>query len=569
MTSKSGQNIRSTQANAPPTRRQLLRVLAAASVGTASFQRAIAQQAEHAKSVTADSIRNAEWVAGIDLTDEQRETAISAINDVLKKRNQLRAAKVDYDTLPAIRFDPASGDSRSRETFPNRPQWLTSTSPVSPVADNIPDHYSGCSIRQLAHLLRSKRTTAVQLTKQCIERLTEHDGVLKCVVNLTEELALQQAEKADQELAAGKDRGPLHGIPWGAKDLIAVAGYPTTWGAPQFQDRILNNTATVATKLADAGAVLVAKMSLGALAMGDKWFGGQTRNPWNTNQGSSGSSAGSASAVAARLLPFALGSETLGSIISPCRRCGVTGLRPTFGRVSRKDCMALSWTMDKIGPIAGCIDDCGIVFNAIHGKDPEDPCSVDQWFDWPMKPDLSDIKIGKIEGTGTSAADQATLEILKNLGAAIVPVTLPTEFPEWAISIMLDVEAATVFHDLIAAKNTEGLNQWPDIFRKSHFFSAVDYLHASRLRMRLMESMAEIFQKVDLYVGGNDLGISNLTGHPTVVFPTITSNSQTHSQPNCCTMTGRLYDEATLLAVAASVEAKVNLNLMPPLTEKA
>ncbi len=563
MTTEPQRNLSAT-VTAQSTRRQLLRVLATTALGTATFQRAVAQEAEKTNALTADSIRDAEWIAGIELTEEQRQTAISAVNDVLQKRAQLRTINVDYDTLPAVRFDPEIGNSKIGQKSLSQPQWLTKTTLEPATIDSISDNYAFCSIRQLGQLLRQKKVTAVQLATQCIARLKEHNELLKCVVTLTENLALKQAEQADRELATGKDRGPLHGIPWGAKDLIAVAGYPTTWGAPQFKERTLERTATIATKLADAGAVLVAKMSLGALAMGDKWFGGQTRNPWNPERGSSGSSAGSASAVAAGLLPFALGSETLGSIVSPCRRCGVTGLRPTFGRVSRKDCMALSWTMDKIGPIARRIDDCGIVFNAIHGADHGDPSSVDRWFDWPMKLDLSGIKIGRVEVAKTSAADEATLLILKDLGATIVSITLPNEFPEWAISIMLDVEAATVFHDLIVANDTEGLNQWPDIFRKVHFLPAVDYLHASRLRVRLMEAMAEVFTKVDLYVGGDDLGICNLTGHPTIVFPTVMSESKTHSQPTCSTLTGQLYDEATLLTVAELVELQANLDANRP-----
>ena len=253
---------------------------------------------------------------------------------------------------------------------------------------------------------------------------------------------MKQAERADKELASGHDRGPLHGIPWGAKDLISVAGYPTTWGATQFREQQFVTDARVAQRLDEAGAVLVAKLSLGALAMGDKWFNGQTKNPWNLEQGSSGSSAGSASAVAAGLVPFAIGSETLGSIVSPGRRCGVVGLRPTFGRVSRAGCMALSWTMDKIGPMARTADDCGAVLAAIHGRDDADPTTVDRWFHWPVKADLSKLRIGRVTNCDTSPPDQAALDILKELGATIVEIELPRGIPDSPLSSMLDVEAA-------------------------------------------------------------------------------------------------------------------------------
>jgi Asp-tRNA(Asn)/Glu-tRNA(Gln) amidotransferase A subunit family amidase len=370
---------------------------------------------------------------------------------------------------------------------------------------------------------------------------------------------MRQAEQADRELAEGKDRGPLHGIPWGAKDLIGVAGYATTWGAPQFRDQQIQKTATVARRLENAGAVLVAKLSLGALAMGDQWFNGQTKNPWNVEQGSSGSSAGSASAVAAGLVPFAIGSETLGSIVSPSRRCGVVGLRPTFGRVSRSGCMALSWTMDKIGPLARSADDCGHVLSAIHGRDDADPTTVDRWYQWPMRVDFTKLRIGRVSNCETAAPEKAALEYLEQLGATLIDVELPREIPEWTLASMLDVEAACVFQELTRSGNLDGLNAWRDIFRSSHFVSAIDYLQASRIRLKLMQQMASVFQKVDLYVGGNDLGITNLTGHPSMTLPVMMAEIEPQTRPLCCTLTAGLYDESTLLAVAAAIEAKADV----------
>jgi Asp-tRNA(Asn)/Glu-tRNA(Gln) amidotransferase A subunit family amidase len=293
--------------------------------------------------------------------------------------------------------------------------------------------------------------------------------------------------------------------------------------------------------------------------MGDKWFNGQTKNPWNLEQGSSGSSAGSASAVAAGLVPFAIGSETLGSIVSPGRRCGVVGLRPTFGRVSRAGCMALSWTMDKIGPMARTADDCGTVLAAIHGRDDADPTTVDRWFHWPVKADLSKLRIGRVTNCDMSPPDQVALDILKELGATIVEIELPRSIPDSPLSSMLDVEAACIFQPLTRTGNIEGLNSWGDIFRASHFVSAVDYLQASRARFELMKQMAHVFTSVDLYIGGDDLGIANLTGHPCMTLPVMMADVKPQSRPLCCTLTSGLYDEATLLAVARLIESKANV----------
>ncbi len=282
---------------------------------------------------------------------------------------------------------------------------------------------------ELASLIRDRQVSSIELTKLYLDRLKRFDPLLKCVVTFTEDLALKQAAQADQEIAAGHYRGPLHGIPWGAKDLIAYPGYPTTWGATPFKDRVIDVKATVAARLEEAGAVLVAKLSLGALAMGDQWFGGRTRSPWDPRTGSSGSSAGSASAVAAGLVGFAIGSETLGSIVSPCRACGASGLRPTFGRVSRHGCMTLSWSMDKLGPIARSIEDCALVFDAIHGADGLDWAAVDQPFEWPPKVALDRLKVGYIEQPNRPAENREELKILRKLGFELVPITLPEELP--------------------------------------------------------------------------------------------------------------------------------------------
>jgi Asp-tRNA(Asn)/Glu-tRNA(Gln) amidotransferase A subunit family amidase len=422
-------------------------------------------------------------------------------------------------------------------------------------------------VTELSSLIRSRQVTSTELTKLYLDRLKRFDALLKCVVNFTEDLALKQAAQADAEIAKGQYRGPLHGIPWGAKDLIAYPGYPTTWGAPQFKGRILNEKATVAARLEEAGAVLIAKLTLGALAMGDHWFGGITKSPWDPRRGSSGSSAGSASAVAAGLVGFAIGSETLGSIVSPCRACGATGLRPTFGRVSRHGCMSLAWSMDKIGPIARSVEDCALVFDAIHGHDGLDTSAVDQPFEWPPRRPLEGLKVGYVEQPRRPPDERQELHSLRAIGLELVPIKLPDGFPLEAITLMLGTEAATVFDELTRKHVSEGLNSWPDTFRQGQFVPAVEYLRAARVRTLLMRAMAKVMEKVDLYVGsGPDLVITNLTGHPTVVFPGNFSDRDGRPAPGSITLTGRLYDETTILAVAHAYQQATGNHLgQPPL----
>jgi Asp-tRNA(Asn)/Glu-tRNA(Gln) amidotransferase A subunit family amidase len=392
--------------------------------------------------------------------------------------------------------------------------------------------------------------------------------MLKCVVTLTEDLALKQAAKADAEIAAGVYRGPLHGIPWGAKDLISYPGYPTTWGATPFKDRVINDKATVAARLEEAGAVLVAKLTLGALAMGDMWHGGKTRSPWDPRMGSSGSSAGSASAAAAGLVGFAIGSETLGSIVSPCRACGASGLRPTFGRVSRAGCMSLAWSMDKIGPIARSLEDCALVFDAIHGADGLDATAVDQPFTWPPRLSLRGLKVGYFKQDDRPDEQRDDLKTLKGLGVELVPIELPKGLPVNEVTLMLGVEAATVFDELTRKHITEGLNSWPSEFRQGQFVPAVEYLRAARVRTLLIRAMAKLMSTVDLYVGGRDLALTNLTGHPTVVLPNGSRDREGREVPGSITFTGRLYDESTLLAVAVAFQQAVGQHLKRPPLER-
>jgi Asp-tRNA(Asn)/Glu-tRNA(Gln) amidotransferase A subunit family amidase len=541
----------------------MLQLLSALGIGSAVFQRALAAQAEQARTVTPEMIQQAEWVAGLQLSEDERKAITQGIQQTLRDCETLRRVRLDNSVPPAIAFQPAPwqtpGDGRrgtvtlSDGTAPKRPE-SAETLAFMPVS-------------KLATLLRIRQLSAVELTKLYLERLRRYDPGLHCVVCYTEELALKQAEQADREIAAGCYRGPLHGIPWGAKDLIAYPGYKTTWGAAPFKDQVIDRKATVAARLEEAGAVLLAKLALGALAQGDRWFGGMTRNPWNPKEGSSGSSAGSACATAAGLVGFTLGSETLGSIVSPCTRCGVTGLRPTFGRVSRYGCMSLAWSMDKIGPIARSVEDCAMVFGAIHGADGLDPTAVDRPFSWPMARDLRSLRVGYVE-TKKPVKERDELSVLRDLGVKLIPMKLPDKQPVGAQHLILTVEAATAFDELTRQGITEGLNQWPATFRRGQFISAGDYLRANRVRTLLMQEMNELMSQLDAYVGGNDLLLANLTGHPTLVLPNGFRKREGVETPVALTFTGRLYGETELLALGHAYQQATGFHLRHPAMER-
>jgi len=544
-------------------RRVILQGLAALGVGSSIFHRALAAQVARSAAVTPEMIKQAEWIAGLELTEQERQSTARSVERSLSSFSELRKVEVGYDVAPALTFFPAP-PRLAVELRRNQARPIDAITIHRPESDET---LAFLPVTELSALIRSRQLSSMELTRLYLARLKRFDPLLKCVVTLTEETALKQAALADQEILSGHYRGPLHGIPWGAKDLIAYPGYPTTWGATPFKNRVIDQKATVASRLEEAGAVLVAKLTLGALAQGDQWFGGRTRSPWDPRDGSSGSSAGSASSVAAGLVGFAIGSETLGSIVSPCRACGASGLRPTFGRISRHGCMTLAWSMDKLGPIARSVEDCALVFDAIHGADGLDFAAVDQPFQWPPQVSLDRLKIGYIEERTRPAEEREELKILHKLGFDLVPITLPDKLPVWAVTLMLGTEAATVFDELTRKHITEGLNSWPETFRNGQFVPAVEYLRAARVRTKLMQAMAERMAAVDLYVGsGLDLPITNLTGHPTVVFPVGFRSRNGRHRPGSVTLTGRLYDESTLLAVArAFQQATGDHRQQPPL----
>jgi Asp-tRNA(Asn)/Glu-tRNA(Gln) amidotransferase A subunit family amidase len=423
-----------------------------------------------------------------------------------------------------------------------------------------------------------------------IDRLRQKNPALKCVISFTEDLAMRQAERADRELAAGDDRGPLHGIPWGVKDILAVPGYRTTWGATPYKDEVRDAQATVVTRLEQAGSVLLAKLAVGALAWGDVWFGGTTKNPWNIEQGSSGSSAGSASATAAGCVGYSIGTETWGSIISPCTRCGATGLRPTHGRVSRAGTMALSWSMDKIGPITRSVEDCALVFGAIQGVDRGDPASVDRPFQWPFDRDPTELRVGYVESMfdedRTDSAeddkgkadlrewqefDRRTLDALRRIGFRLKPVKLPVTYPVSPLALILTAEAAAAFDDLTRSGRDDTLvrqveQAWPNVFRQGQMIPAVEYIRANRIRTLILRQMETLFEEIDVYVcpsfGGDNLLLTNLTGHPSVVLPNGFRSSD--GTPTSITFLGRLFGESGLLAVADRYQKETGFHLRRP-----
>jgi Asp-tRNA(Asn)/Glu-tRNA(Gln) amidotransferase A subunit family amidase len=461
---------------------------------------------------------------------------------------------------------------------------MTLAAAPAPVKPSSLEDVAFWPVTALAHLIKNRQVTSTDLTKMYLGRLKTIGPKLFAVVTLTEELALQQAAEADREIAAGRYRGPLHGIPWGAKDLFATKGIRTTFGATPYETQVLDYDATVVERLRDAGAVLVAKLSMGSLAQGGEWFGGSTRNPWDLERSSSGSSAGPGAATAAGLVGFSLGTETLGSIVSPSAENGVTGLRPTYGRVSRYGAMALSWTMDKIGPMCRTVEDCAIAFNAIYGSDGRDVTVVDAPFVWDPVTPLSRYRIGylkneiedvpnDLEGERREARIAQNklmgeaVDVFRTLGARVEPIALP-DFPVGAIRFVLSAEAAASFDDLTRSKGidtltAQGRGDWPTTFRTSRFIPAVEYIRAQQARTLLMREMDTLMQTCDAFLsptGSASLTATNLTGHPALVVKA----GMLGNRPRSLMITGRLYDEATILRLGLAFEQATDWETMHP-----
>jgi Asp-tRNA(Asn)/Glu-tRNA(Gln) amidotransferase A subunit family amidase len=590
-------------------RRCFLRTIPAAVAGGVAAPALARQAAQQSERITTETLDCAEKIFGLDFSTAEEEQAVRGVNRHLEFYEQLRKIDVPLDTEPAITFRPYLPGRKSKPGATPGAKIKVTLQPPAARHSSV-DDLAFLPVTALAALVRRRDVSATELTRMYLARLKKYGAKLNNFVTLTEELALAQATEADREIRAGKYRGPLHGIPWGAKDLLATKGIATTWGAAPYQHQVFDYDATVVERLREAGAVLVAKLSLGALAQGDRWFRGQTKNPWTPNHpdrgGSSGSSAGPGSATAAGLVGFSIGTETRGSIISPSAVNGVVGLRPTYGRVSRHGAMALSWTMDKIGPMCRSVEDCALVFNAIYGPDGHDDTVADAPFVWNPDLPLSKVKIGYLKaefegrqpetgagrgtpppvtepggrgrGSGPSPEEQRkrrqaqlkvlneALDVYRAAGATLHPIDpLPGTNISNAIGFVLTVEAAAAFDDLTRSPQIkdESLGNWPNSFRAARFVPAVEYIRAQRARTLLIREMDRLMAEYDVFLSPTfsaSLGLTNLTGHPAVALRA----GFYDNAPVELMITGRLYDEATMLRVALAYERATKWHLETP-----
>jgi Asp-tRNA(Asn)/Glu-tRNA(Gln) amidotransferase A subunit family amidase len=564
-------------------RRDFLAACAASGVGATLLPGVLWAMAQEQQRVTRAMIEHAEKLAGLEFTDEQRDQLLTGLNNRLRNYEQVRALQLPNSVPPALQFDPVlPGMTVPAERRP--PRFSTAAGPrgarLSRPADL--EQLAFWPVLHLAELVRTRQVMPSELTEMYLSRLQRHDPSLLAVVTLTADRARQQAAQLDAELRAGQYRGPLHGIPWGAKDLLATRGYPTTWGATPYRDQVLDHDATIVQRLDAAGAVLVAKLTLGALAQGDRWFGGMTRNPWDTEEGSSGSSAGPGAAVAAGLVGFAVGSETQGSIVSPATRNGVTGLRPSYGTVSRHGAMALSWSMDKIGPMCRTVEDCALVLDAIRGPDGLDVTLRDVPFNWDAGEPLRNIRVGyfrsAFETTNQQGErnqfDAAALQVMRELVSDLVEVELPLrDFPVAAVGgSILVVEAAAAFDELTRSGRDALMepeperSTWPAAFRSARFVPAVEYINANRARTLLMERMHQALGDVDVVIMPNTgLNLTNLTGHPQVSLPAgFRTNERQREVPVSIQFIGRLFGDARMLRVAKAWQDATGHHLRRP-----
>ena len=517
-------------------------------------------------------IRNTVKLYDLDFTGPEADSMLDNVKNFTENYKAL------HKTLPAngIPYPFAFNPLPYGETIPTKQEkiiWEVSNNIQMPANKNELAFYS---IMQLASLVKNKKITSVELTKFFIERLRKWGDTLQSVITLTEDLAMQQAKQADEEIQKGIYKGPLQGIPYGLKDLFAVKGYKTTWGSTPYKDQVIDEDSYVYTQLKNAGAVLCAKLSLGALAYNNKWFGGETKNPWNLKQGSSGSSAGSAASVVAGLLPFTIGTETLGSIVSPSARCGATGLRPTFGPISRSGAMVLCWSLDKAGPICRSAEDDAIVFYYLKGTDGKDAGAVDHAFNYNAKIDLSKLKIAYAENyfkqLDKGSQEWKVIEVFRSLGANVQPVVFPDSvlYPVNLISIILNAESAAAFDELTRTNRDDLIERqdkdfWPNSFRSARMIPAVEYINANRYRYNLCKGMYDFMKNYDVLIvptfGGSQLSMTNLTGNPSITLPTGFNKA---GSPVSITLIGKLYDEATILAAAKAYQDKTNFNKMHP-----
>jgi Asp-tRNA(Asn)/Glu-tRNA(Gln) amidotransferase A subunit family amidase len=608
-------------------RRRFMAACTGMGLGSTLFPGVLWAQAHAAPKITREMIDAAASIADVTIADEYKEMMLDDLNEHAKGYEEIYTLHMPNSVAPSLLFDPVVPGVK----YETRKKPMRISGAPSVTSGAVPkelEQLAFASARELGELVRTKKISSVALTDMYLARLKRLDGTLKFTVTLTEDRARAQAKEADREIAAGKYRGPLHGLPWGAKDLLATKGYRTTWGAGGFEQQMIEEDATVVQRLDAAGAVLVAKLTLGALAQGDKWFGGKTRNPWNPAQGSSGSSAGPASATAAGCVAFSIGSETLGSISSPSTRCGCTGLRPTFGFVPRTGAMALSWSMDKLGPICRSVEDCALVLNAIYGADGKDRTVRDAVFNWDAELDWKKLRVGYLKSDFERKPDadeeaqkeepavseeekkkrerqrqrreafqaraaydrrynDAALAKLKEMGVTLVPVEMP-KFPYDAMVTMLTAESAAAFDELTRSGRdklltSQGPEDWPNTFRTARFIPAVEYIQASRARRLAMDAVAKVFENFDVIVaptGSQQLVITNLTGHPAVILPNgirgddapkpmnqedgADENVGGPGTPVSLTFLGDLYGEAKLLAFARAYQEATGFHGVHP-----
>ncbi len=515
-------------------------------------------------------------------TDGELREMIAGVVSTRERLGSLRAVELDNRVVPPVFFDPLLPG----KTIDRTDRGLRMSPPPELSRPVNLEELAFWPVAHLAQLVRTRQVRSVELTEMYLRRLKKHNPALNCVVTLTDNRAMRQARAADEEIEAGRYRGLLHGIPWGAKDIISVRGYPTTWGAQPFAKRVLDVDATVVERLDAAGAVLVAKLSTGELALDDVWFGGRTNNPWDLEMGSQGSSAGPASATAAGLVGFSVGTETGGSIVEPSGICGVTGLRPTFGRVSRYGVMSLSWSLDKIGPLCRSVEDCALVLDAIQGADGRDATARSVPLNWDgaraSGPYVKRLRVGYLASAfrdtrqtpRVDANDAAALDALRRLGIDLLPVELPN-VPTPDLSSVIWVEGAAQLRDPLETESATLKRQDRVVWNRSaHLIPAVDYLHSQRLRTRLMEAMDELMQAVDVYavpfdyadytpnpVATRNTQVTNLTGHPSVTLP---SGFNEKGNPTSITFIGKLYGEAEMLAVAKAYQDATGWQLRHP-----
>jgi Asp-tRNA(Asn)/Glu-tRNA(Gln) amidotransferase A subunit family amidase len=521
-------------------------------------------QPQETENVTKADIRAAQKLIDLQFTEQEMDTLLEDLNGNVKRYQTMHEFDLKNEVPLALIFNPLPPGFVTDSNFQTN-EWNIPDDVPMPVNQ---DELAFYNVMELASLLKNRKITSVDLTRLYLDRIRRYDDTLQAVITVTKDLAMDQAARADGEISQGIYRGPLHGIPYGVKDLLAVEGYETTWGSATHRVQTLDYTATVVKKLEKAGAVLIAKLTSGALARGDVWFGGKTKNPWDLEQGASGSSAGPAAATAAGLVGFSIGTETMGSITSPSIRCGTAGLRPTFGRVSRNGVMTLSWSLDKVGPICRSAEDCAIVFDAIHGADPADPTTRTLPFNYEGPANLSQISLGFLEDSfekdTVNKNNESTLATLRSLGADIQALNLPdtSDLPLQALSLVMYAEAGAAFDDLTRynlddqmVRQDEGAR--PNALRQSRFIPAVEYVMANRYRYQLMQQMDSLFEQTDVIVAPSrapnyyQLLITNMTGHPVIVVP---NGFDDEGHPQSVTFIGKLYDEATILEVAKAFQ---------------